>query len=110
MKVRNQYLGAAAVLACLMTAAHAAPFEVGYVIPNPIGEVGWDHELDRGRQAIVDHFGDKVKVHAVNSVGEGPELDPGHGEDGRRRCANAHPRLVRAHAGRLEARQESIRT
>lgn len=55
------------------SAAQADPFRIGYIIPNPIGEAGWDYELDRGRQAIMDHFGDKVQMQAVNSVGEGPD-------------------------------------
>lgn len=103
MSVHSRYLGAAAALACMISAAHGAPFEIGYVIPNPIGQVGWDHELDRGRQAIVDHFGDKVSMHAVNSVGEGPDFDPGDDKDGRRWRANAHPGLFRSHAGWFEA-------
>lgn len=49
------------------------PYKIGFIIPNPIGEVGWDREIDRGRQAVSDHFGDKVEVNAVNSVGEGPD-------------------------------------
>lgn len=116
MKVRSQYLGAVAVLACFLSSAHAAPFEIGYVIPNPIGEVGWDHELDRGRQAIVDHFGDKVHVHAVNGVGEGPDSTRvmtkmvtdgaqmlilgsfGHMQDGLK-LAKSHPQLSVLHVG-----------
>jgi simple sugar transport system substrate-binding protein len=73
MKARSKYLGTAAILACLMSAAHADPFKIGFVLPNAIGEVGWDHELDRGRQAIVDHFGNKVEMNAVSGVGEGPD-------------------------------------
>lgn len=71
--VKIKYLGAVAAIACLISAAHADPFKIGYVIPNAIGEVGWDHELDRGRQAIVDHYGNKVEMHAVSGVGEGPD-------------------------------------
>ncbi len=116
MSVHSRYLGAAAALACMISAAHGAPFEIGYVIPNPIGQVGWDHELDRGRQAIVDHFGDKVSMHAVNSVGEGPDSTRvmtkmvadgaqmlilgsfGHMQDGLK-LAKSHPQLDVLHVG-----------
>lgn len=70
--IRN-LLGATALTMTLVGPAAADPFKVGMIIPNPIAEVGWDHEIDRGRQAVVDHFGDKVQMNAVNSVGEGPD-------------------------------------
>ncbi|MDR7224616.1 MULTISPECIES: BMP family ABC transporter substrate-binding protein [Aminobacter] len=66
-------LGATALGLLLSGPAASDPFKIGYIIPNAIGEAGWDHELERGRQAIVDHFGDKVQVNAVNGVGEGPD-------------------------------------
>jgi basic membrane protein A and related proteins len=74
--MRNRIIGllSGAVLALTVPgAASAEPFTIGYVIPNPVGEAGWDYELDRGRQALVDHFGDKIEMVAVNSVGEGPD-------------------------------------
>jgi basic membrane protein A and related proteins len=107
---------AAAALSLAVSAAHADPFIIGYVIPNPIGEVGWDHELDRGRQAIVDHFGNKVDMRAVNSVGEGPDSTRvmnkmvsdgvqmlilgsfGHMNDGLK-IAKSHPKLSVLHIG-----------
>jgi len=49
------------------------PLNIGFIVPNPVGEVGWDHELDRGRKVMEAHFGDKIKVTAVDSVGEGPD-------------------------------------
>jgi basic membrane protein A len=105
-----------AALSFVMSAAQADPFKIGFVIPNPIGEVGWDHELDRGRQAIVDHFGDKVEMHSVNSVGEGPDATRvmnkmvadgmqmlilgsfGHMNDGLK-IAKSHPQLSVLHIG-----------
>lgn len=66
-------LGATALGLALSGPATADPFKIGFVIPNPIGEVGWDREVDRGRQAVSDHFGDRVEINAVNSVGEGPD-------------------------------------
>jgi len=49
------------------------PLSIGFVVPNTIGETGWDHELDRGRREMEAHFADKVSVQAVDSVGEGPD-------------------------------------
>ena len=49
------------------------PLNIGFIVPNPVGEVGWDHELDRGRQVMEAHFGNKINVTAVDSVGEGPD-------------------------------------
>ncbi len=49
------------------------PLQVGFIVPNPIAEVGWDHELDRGLKAMEQYFGDKIKVTEVDSVGEGPD-------------------------------------
>ncbi len=51
----------------------ADPLKIGFIVPNPIGEIGWDHELDRGRKVMEEHFGDKIEVQAVDSVGEGPD-------------------------------------
>ncbi|MCY4301364.1 MAG: BMP family ABC transporter substrate-binding protein [Aestuariivita sp.] len=50
-----------------------SPLNIGFIVPNPVGEVGWDHELDRGRQMMEAHFGDQISVTAVDSVGEGPD-------------------------------------
>lgn len=65
---------AAATIAALATPALADdPLKIGFIVPNPIGEIGWDHELDRGRKVMEEHFGNKIEVQAVDSVGEGPD-------------------------------------
>lgn len=48
-------------------------FKIGYIYPSPAGDVGWAHELDRGRQAIEDKFGDKVESVVVENIPEGPD-------------------------------------
>lgn len=54
--------------------AHAQDvFKIGYIYPSPAGDVGWAHELDRGRQAIEDKFGDKVESIVVENIPEGPD-------------------------------------
>jgi simple sugar transport system substrate-binding protein len=70
--IRN-LIGATALSLVAVGPAAADPFKIGMIIPNSIAEVGWDREIDRGRQALVDHFGDKIQMNAVNGVGEGPD-------------------------------------
>ena len=67
-------LSTLAAMLCLTAPTFADnTLNIGFIVPNPIGEVGWDHELDRGRQMMEAHFGDKISVTAVDSVGEGPD-------------------------------------
>ncbi|MCY4304284.1 MAG: BMP family ABC transporter substrate-binding protein [Aestuariivita sp.] len=72
MKKKN--LSVLATMICLAAPTFADnTLNIGFIVPNPIGEVGWDHELDRGRQMMEAHFGDNISVTAVDSVGEGPD-------------------------------------
>ncbi len=64
----------AALLIGLSTPALADdPLKIGFIIPNAIGQIGWDYELNRGLDVMKEHFGDKIEVTAVDSVGEGPD-------------------------------------
>lgn len=47
--------------------------KIGFVYPSPIADVGWSAELNAGRQAIEDHFGDQVETIFVENVPEGPD-------------------------------------
>lgn len=63
-------LGASA----LVSGTQAADvLKIGYIYPSPAGDVGWAHELDRGRQAIEAEFGDKVESIVVENIPEGPD-------------------------------------
>jgi basic membrane protein A and related proteins len=53
--------------------AHAQKAKIGVIYPSPIGEVGWSHELDVGRQAIADKLGDKVEFIKAENIPEGPD-------------------------------------
>ena len=55
------------------SAATGDPLKIGFIYPSPAGDVGWAHELDRGRQAIEAEFGDKVESTVVENVPEGPD-------------------------------------
>ncbi len=117
MNVLAKTLTGMALSIVLSSSALAAEkLKIGFIVPNPIGEVGWDHELDRGRQAVAEHFGDKAEIQAVDSVGEGPDSTRvmnkmaaqgadviflgsfGHMNDGLK-LARRHPDIAVIHAG-----------
>lgn len=69
-------LGAAALgLAVTLSAASAEPTKVGFVYVGPIGDHGWTYRHDKGRLAIEEAFGDKVKTSYVESVPEGADAE-----------------------------------
>ncbi len=49
--------------------------KVGFIYVGPVGDGGWTYEHDKGRQAIVAEFGDKVETTFVESVPEGPDAE-----------------------------------
>ncbi len=51
------------------------PFKVGFVYVGPVGDHGWTHRHDIGRQAIEAEFGDKVATTFVESVPEGADAE-----------------------------------
>ncbi len=51
------------------------PAKVGFVYVGPIGDFGWTHGHDLAREAVVEHFGDKVKTSYVENVAEGPDAE-----------------------------------
>ncbi|MBD3626140.1 MAG: BMP family ABC transporter substrate-binding protein [Rhodobacteraceae bacterium] len=77
MKRRNLLLTAAALSVGLATGAVAQddPVKVGFVYVGPIGDFGWNYQHDLGRQAVEEHFGDKVETTYVEDVPEGPDAE-----------------------------------
>ncbi len=66
--------------ACLLhaPAAHAAPAEplnIGFVYVSPVGDAGWTYQHERGRLALQQALGDRVRTTAVESVAEGPDAE-----------------------------------
>ncbi|WP_039019491.1 BMP family ABC transporter substrate-binding protein [Halocynthiibacter namhaensis] len=51
------------------------PLKVSFVYVGPVGDFGWSYEHDQGRQAVVEHFGDKVETTFVESVPEGADAE-----------------------------------
>lgn len=57
----------------LGTAQAQETFRIGYIYPSPAADVGWAHELDEGRRAVEEHFGDKVESVIVENIPDGPD-------------------------------------
>ena len=49
------------------------PLKIGFIVPNPVAETGWDFELVRGSEGLESHFGERIQLQLVDSVGEGPD-------------------------------------
>src|SRR5215218_10513228 len=65
--------GAAALGLVAGTAtAQQQKLKVGFVYVGPVGDYGWSHQHDVGRQAVEKAFGDRVETTFVESV---PEAD-----------------------------------
>ena len=73
---RRLLAAAAAATAIALSAAGPAAAQkvkIGIIYPSPIGDVGWAHELDVGRQAIAKELGDKVEFIKAENIPEGPD-------------------------------------
>lgn len=71
---RHTILAAVAVTAlAALPAAAEDKMKIGFVYPSPIADVGWSAELNAGRLAIEEAFGDKVETIFVENVPEGPD-------------------------------------
>ncbi len=76
---RDFVLGSAAAAGALTIAGPRAfgaePLKVGLVYVGPIGDFGWTHGHELAREAVADHFGDKVETRYVENVAEGPDSE-----------------------------------
>ncbi|MBI5256189.1 MAG: BMP family ABC transporter substrate-binding protein [Burkholderiales bacterium] len=67
-----------AALAALVLAAHAAsaaPLQACFVYPSPVGQAGWSHQHDLGRQALQAALGEQVRTRFVEAVAEGADSE-----------------------------------
>jgi basic membrane protein A and related proteins len=55
----------------------AAPttLKIGFIYPGPIGDVGWTHQHELGRQRIEKAFGDKIETRYVENVPESADAE-----------------------------------
>lgn len=65
--------GVLAAVAALAGAAAAEPVTIGFIYPAPVADVGWAKQLDLGREAVAEAFGDRVRTVAVENIPEGPD-------------------------------------
>ena len=71
-----QYWGLVCLMAFTLPIGVAAePLKVGFVYVGPIGDYGWTHEHDIGRQAVEEVLGDKVETSYAESVPEGADAE-----------------------------------
>lgn len=71
--LRRTLLVTLAATAVALPAAAQDKLKIGFVYPSPVADVGWSAELNAGRMAIEDHFGDQVETFFVENVPEGPD-------------------------------------
>ena len=62
-----------AVAAITAGSAQAEPLKVGFVYVGSVGDYGWNYAHNRGRLALEEALGDKVKTSYVENVAEGPD-------------------------------------
>jgi simple sugar transport system substrate-binding protein len=51
------------------------PLKVGFVYVGPVGDFGWSHQHDQGRQAVEAEFGDAVETAFFESVTDPAEAE-----------------------------------
>ena len=73
MKLAKTLLATALVGLTALPALAEDKLKIGFVYPSPIADVGWSAELNAGRLAIEEAFGDKVETVFVENVPEGPD-------------------------------------
>jgi basic membrane protein A len=75
---KRLFAGLAALLLAgsLNSAAFAADkLKVGFIYLGPIGDLGWTHQHELARQALVKEFGDKIETTYLENVPEGPDAE-----------------------------------
>jgi len=77
---RRNFIKTAAAASTLPLMGRAAfadePLKVGYIYLGPVGDFGWTWAHEKGRKAMVDHFGGKVVADYVENVAEDQSATP----------------------------------
>ena len=73
--MRNLFLSLIACLFLLPSISSAADVKVGFIYVGPVGDHGWTYMHDKGRQSIVEAYGDKVETTYVENVKYGPDAE-----------------------------------
>src|SRR6201991_2417823 len=64
-----------AIGASLSGASAADKLKVGFIYLGPIGDLGWTHQHELARQALVKEYGDKIETTYLENVPEGPDAE-----------------------------------
>ena len=77
---RRNFVKSAAMASTLPLLGRGAfadePLKVGYIYLGPVGDFGWTWAHEKGRKAMVDHFGGKVVADYVENVNEDASATP----------------------------------
>lgn len=70
--MKSTFLATLAALT-LGSGVFAEDLKIGYIYPGSVSDVGWVKQLDLGREAIEEAYGDKVSSVVVENIFEGPD-------------------------------------
>ena len=73
--MRRLLLALLSFLALSAATAQDDPLKVAFIYVGPVGDYGFSYAHDLGRQALQEHFGDRIETVYVESVPE-PEVEP----------------------------------
>lgn len=59
----------------ILEASAAEKLKIGFVYVGPVGDLGFTHQMDVGRQDLVKSLGDKVETTYLENVSEGPDSE-----------------------------------
>ena len=88
----------------------ADKLKVGFIYVGPVGDFGWSHQHDQGRQALAQALGDKVETTFLENVSEGPDADRAIERLARDGCKPDLHHLLRLHGCDGEGRQNAFPT
>ncbi len=66
----------AALVGCAAPAPEREPLKIAFAYVGLVGDAGWTYAHDRGRLAVEEKFGDKVRITHVENVAESAEGEP----------------------------------
>lgn len=73
--LKNLRPALAAALVLFTAAVRSEPLQVCFVYVSPVGQPGWSHQHDLGRQEMQRALGERVRTRAVEAVAEGPDSE-----------------------------------
>ena len=73
--MRRLLLALLSFFALSLATAQDDPLQVAFIYVGPVGDYGFSYAHDLGRQALQEHFGDRIETVYVESVPE-PEVEP----------------------------------